>query len=264
MRGNQATADLAADRIESRREPQRKCACYSGERYSTLPGICNAHEAARWVISVAPRNPQRAYSPRKCPHATQAATPHTGTNPGNRAAPDERFRRTQRQHHGDRRRDENFDTLLVPPAATPTRRAPNVEDAWLFLHLLFELIWTYRFLYRDLNNLLINNRTLELRFQSLLENKVATARWLCHGLAQNGELIAQPAEIDALARNMVVITTYWLSYEYVLNPRHFAEPAVLGAALARGCHQVMSLTAPYLTGAARVLFERLASNYLTA
>ncbi|SRR5258706_10055960 len=160
--------------------------------------------------------------------------------------------------------EREADTLLVPPAATPTRRAPNVEDAWLFLHLLFELIWTYRFLYRDLNNLLINNRTLELRFQSLLENKVATARWLCHGLAQNGELIAQPAEIDALARNMVVITTYWLSYEYVLNPRHFAEPAVLGAALARGCHQVMSLTAPYLTGAARVLFERLASNYLTA
>ncbi len=30
----------------------------------------------------------------------------------------------------------------------------NVEDAWLFFHMLFELIWGYRFLYRDLNDLL--------------------------------------------------------------------------------------------------------------
>ena len=27
----------------------------------------------------------------------------------------------------------------------------NVEDAWFFLHSLFELIWRYRFLYRDLS-----------------------------------------------------------------------------------------------------------------
>ena len=37
----------------------------------------------------------------------------------------------------------------------------DVEDAWLFFHMLFELIWSYRFLYRDLNDLLSNNRKLE-------------------------------------------------------------------------------------------------------
>jgi AcrR family transcriptional regulator len=42
----------------------------------------------------------------------------------------------------------------------------NVEDAWLFFHMLFELIWQYRFLYRDLNDLLSKNRRLETRFQS--------------------------------------------------------------------------------------------------
>ena len=36
----------------------------------------------------------------------------------------------------------------------------NVEDAWLFMHVLFELIWAYRFLYRDLNDLLSKNRRL--------------------------------------------------------------------------------------------------------
>ncbi|MBV5322894.1 MAG: TetR/AcrR family transcriptional regulator, partial [Ilumatobacteraceae bacterium] len=37
----------------------------------------------------------------------------------------------------------------------------DVEDAWFFMHTLFELVWQYRFLYRDLNDLLSKNRKLE-------------------------------------------------------------------------------------------------------
>ncbi|MEO7114482.1 MAG: TetR/AcrR family transcriptional regulator, partial [Caldimonas sp.] len=48
----------------------------------------------------------------------------------------------------------------------------DVEDAWFFIHTLFELIWSYRFLYRDLNDLLSNNRKLELHFKFVLERKV--------------------------------------------------------------------------------------------
>ena len=47
----------------------------------------------------------------------------------------------------------------------------NIEDAWLFFHMLFELIWQYRFLYRDLNDLLSKNRRLETHFQFVLKNK---------------------------------------------------------------------------------------------
>ncbi len=154
--------------------------------------------------------------------------------------------------------EREADRLLT----VPVDRRPNVEDAWLFLHLLFELIWKYRFFYRDLNNLLINNRTFEMRFKTLLGQKTKVARWLTDGLAQAGELKGTPAEIEALAVNMVVVATYWLSYEYVLNPRRFGDPAVVSAALSRGCYQVMALTAPYLVGDARALFERLAAEYL--
>ncbi len=47
----------------------------------------------------------------------------------------------------------------------------HIEDAWLFFHMLFELIWQYRFLYRDLNDLLSKNRRLETHFQFVLKNK---------------------------------------------------------------------------------------------
>ena len=53
----------------------------------------------------------------------------------------------------------------------------NVEDAWFFMHSLFELIWQYRFLYRDLNDLLSKNRRLETHFQAILKNKTRAAPW---------------------------------------------------------------------------------------
>jgi AcrR family transcriptional regulator len=158
--------------------------------------------------------------------------------------------------------EREIDKLLTIPAS-PDARLPNVEDAWLFLHLLFELIWKYRFFYRDLSNLLINNRTFELRFKALLAQKVKVAHWLADGLNRQGALQANRAEIDALATNMVVVATYWLSYEYVLNPRRFSDAEYVSEAVSRGCYQVMALMAPYLAGPARLLFERLAGAYKT-
>ena len=157
---------------------------------------------------------------------------------------------------------QEFEREIDQLLAVPSGRSANVEDAWLFLHLLFEQIWKYRFLYRDLNNLLANNRTLEIKFKELLNEKVQVARRLCEGLQSAGELSASPRELEALATNMVVVATYWLSYAYVLDPRRSNEPAVVGAALQRGCYQTMALAAPYLSGDARALFERLAAEYL--
>src|SRR3990167_4603141 len=39
-----------------------------------------------------------------------------------------------------------FEREIGETLALPSRRAPNVEDMWLFLHLLFEGIWKFRFL----------------------------------------------------------------------------------------------------------------------
>ena len=135
---------------------------------------------------------------------------------------------------------QQFEREIDKLLSVPQDRQANVEDAWLFLHVLFELIWKYRFFYRDLNNLLANNRTLEIKFKQLLMQKVQVARGLCDGLAKAGELQAGKREIEALATNMVVVATYWLSYSYVLDPRRFNEPEVIGAALQRGCYQVMA------------------------
>jgi AcrR family transcriptional regulator len=155
--------------------------------------------------------------------------------------------------------EREIDALLDLPA----RRRADVEDAWLFLHLLFETIWRHRFVYRDLTDLLTRNRRVETHFKGIVERKIRAARSLCEGLAEAGQLRAGDFEIDALATNMVVVATWWLSYEYVRNARRFGEPGHESAALARGAFQVMALTGAHLAGDARALFERLAREYLT-
>jgi AcrR family transcriptional regulator len=156
------------------------------------------------------------------------------------------------------RYEREIDTLLDLPAQRPA----DVEDAWLFLHLVFETIWRHRFVYRDLTDLLTRNRRVETHFKGILDRKTRAARSLCDGLAATGQLQATDFEIDALATNMVVVATWWLSYEYVRNARRFGEPGYEAAALARGVFQVLALTGAYLTGDSRALFERLAREYL--
>jgi len=137
----------------------------------------------------------------------------------------------------------------------------DVEDAWFFMHSLFELIWRHRFLYRDLNDLLSKNRLLETRFQAVLKNKVRAIRTLLAGMARAGHVEIDAREVDALAQSMVVVLTYWLSYEYVRNPREALEPAHAQGALLRGGQHTLHLLAPYLVPAQRRHLLTLSDAY---
>jgi AcrR family transcriptional regulator len=155
-----------------------------------------------------------------------------------------------------------FEVEVERILTVPGGRRSNIEDVWLYLHLMFELIWRYRFFYRDLNDLLSRNRKLELHFKLILAHKIKVAKQLCEDLRSEQALEASDMEIDAMATNMVVVATYWLSYEYVRNPRKYSEPQSMSDALARGCYQVLALIGPYLRKETHLLFQKLSEEYL--
>ena len=140
----------------------------------------------------------------------------------------------------------------------------NVEDAWLFFHMLFELIWQYRFLYRDLNDLLSKNRRLETHFQFVLKNKSRAVQSILDGLTRAQTVRIARRESEPVAASMVVVLTYWLSYEYVRDPRKALEPESAAAALSRGAYHVLSLLMPYLEPAAREHLFQIAGAYRQA
>ena len=138
----------------------------------------------------------------------------------------------------------------------------DVEDAWFFLHSLFELIWQYRFLYRDVGHLLSRNRRLETHFPAILLRKRAALRQLLDTLqAKRAASAAEDRQRDAVAASMVVLLTYWLSYEYVLQPRSAMEPENAQDALLRGAYHVMGLLAPQLDETSRAHLTALIEAY---
>ncbi|QHE75218.1 TetR/AcrR family transcriptional regulator [Hydrogenophaga sp. PBL-H3] len=137
----------------------------------------------------------------------------------------------------------------------------NVEDAWFFLHSLFEIIWEYRFLYRDLNDLLSKNRLLETHFQDVLKHKTRAIRSLLAALSRNSAVTMDAREMEPTADSMVVVLTYWLSFEYVRDPRHALEPDNAQQALMRGAYHVLNLLAPYLESSQRQHLIHLTAAY---
>lgn len=152
--------------------------------------------------------------------------------------------------------ERSLGTLLT--AADDVR---NVEDAWLFFHMLFELIWQYRFLYRDLNDLLSRNRRLETQFQDVLRHKNQAIQSVLAGLGRAGAVRIEPRDTEPVATAMAVVLTYWLSYEYVRDPRRALEPGSADAALLRGAYHVLSLLLPYLEAGQRDHLHALVARY---
>ena len=123
----------------------------------------------------------------------------------------------------------------------------DIEDAWFFLHTLFERVWDHRFLYRDLNHLLSGNRHLETHFHAVLERKTLALRQMLESLAAAGVMQIGPDTVETLSASMAVMVTYWLSYEYVRDPRRAMEPESASQAMGRGARHVLGLLTPYLS-----------------
>jgi AcrR family transcriptional regulator len=149
-----------------------------------------------------------------------------------------------------------FDERMDAALAAPDGRLPGLEDIWLQLHLVFECIWDYRFLYRDLVEILSRNRRLRIRFARILKRADDRAHLVMRGLSQAGVMRASAAELDAAATNILVLATFWLNYAAVRGDKDEQ------AAIRDGIVQVMMLLAPFLRDAERVHLNTLTRAYL--
>ena len=148
--------------------------------------------------------------------------------------------------------EQRMDAALIAPEG----RLPGLEDVWLQLHLVFECIWDYRFLYRDLVDILTRNRRLRLRFARILKRADEQAHQVMRGLVQAGVMRASADEVDAAATNILVIATFWLNYAAARGDKDERT------SIRDGIVQVMMLIAPFLRDAERVHLNTLTRAYL--
>lgn len=151
--------------------------------------------------------------------------------------------------------------LHVQPLLEPDENAVlDVEDLWLRLHLIFEAMGRFRFLFRDLTDLYTRIRNLQRAFHGLLGRQHDTLKSLFRGLQHNGVMQISEHDSDVLADNMLLLMTYWIPFAQVRGDPGLADGKVLSESVAR----VLHLALPYMREPEASHLKALANTYREA
>lgn len=132
----------------------------------------------------------------------------------------------------------------------------DIEDQWFFLHLIFEKIAKYRFIYQDVIHVLKHHDNIQQRFNRIIAKKRKASLSILLSLKKQGNLHANESEIDALCENIVLTATFWLNYA-IISQQQLTEDVI-----ARGVYQVISLVAPFLDEEQREALNQLKAAYI--
>ncbi|MEM1080883.1 MAG: TetR/AcrR family transcriptional regulator [Pseudomonadota bacterium] len=150
---------------------------------------------------------------------------------------------------------DQYERKMLGLLAASDSEQTDVEDAWFFLHLVFETISEYRFLYRDLVELCERIPELHRRMRGIFKLSMQTADQLMGGLIRAGLMQANPQARERLKRNIVLISSFWIGFDQILEPLQEPRPD-------RAVWLVMGLVSPYLRAEAKHQFEQLAAAYV--
>jgi AcrR family transcriptional regulator len=119
---------------------------------------------------------------------------------------------------------------------------PEAEDMWLRLHLIFEAMGRFRFLFRDLSDLYARIKNLRRALNGLLGRQRTALVSLIDGLQKNGIMQINEHDSQVLADNMLLLMTYWIPFAEVRGDPGLADGKVLSESVARVLHLIL----PYL------------------
>ena len=147
---------------------------------------------------------------------------------------------------------EMNDLLAVPEDAEITLDQQN-----FFLHLLFETVARYRFIYQDLVNVLSRYDALQSPFRRLLKRKQKAFLTICESFRRQHMMEISDEELEALCEQLTLTACYWSSYDSLshLQERDRVDPG-------RGVYQMLSLLLPYLGEQEREQVQLISRAYL--
>ncbi|HHL43887.1 MAG TPA: TetR/AcrR family transcriptional regulator [Hellea balneolensis] len=106
----------------------------------------------------------------------------------------------------------DFETEMRLVLGAPVNRPMNVEDNWIYLYIIFEEIFDFRFFYYNLTAMLERNPELAKRFSRLLSEMSAAFERLLSALENKGHLVFMADEKDILSERLTAHFTYWFPY----------------------------------------------------
>lgn len=151
---------------------------------------------------------------------------------------------------------EEFEAEIVDILNAPLTELEG-DDSWIYIYVLFERIYQFRFFYQNQHDILQRVPELKPRFKRLLNRKFKTFVSLLDNLREAGVVTMTDEELGVIAENIVLLQTHWLNYLEV-RVGELEE----GVMLHRGVFQMISMMTPFLTQEHSEIKERFLDIYL--
>lgn len=135
---------------------------------------------------------------------------------------------------------EDFEEELRMVLGSPINAPLKMEDNWVYLYIIFEEIFDFRFFYRNQAEILERIPELKPKFARLLALKESTAGALLAALEKDGYLIFEEGEREALATRLAQHFTFWLQYHAL---RYSSAPQK--ELINKGVFMTLSMITPY-------------------
>ena len=137
---------------------------------------------------------------------------------------------------------------------TEAKLPENITEAVAYMRGVYDIMWSYRFLFGDVNTLLVRSNELSGEHNEFTRDRIAPLLLKLLGQMQESGMI----EVDErgkqdLSVNMWLITKYWFDFDSSMQGR----AKITEAAKQRGVFRTLSLLRPYICAEHRELFDRL-------
>lgn len=151
-----------------------------------------------------------------------------------------------------------YEVLVLDFLRPPEGRLPDVGDKRDYLKHLLNAMWRYRFLYRDIEHLLLSDSELAVRYRCFSTQCLAQGQAIYSGFVKAGILDMTPQQIESLTLNAWIILTSWVGFLCTTreNATHLSEEA-----LTRGIYQLLILESGYVTPPYRAAVDELLKEY---
>jgi AcrR family transcriptional regulator len=156
---------------------------------------------------------------------------------------------------------ELFKRFLIrfkPLIDVPENVLLQAQDLWFQLHLSFEIKGEFRFLYRNLADLISRIPDLDKAMRGLLMRERQAAWNSLSGLEQAGALSIGTLEKEMLTDSLSLSLTYWISFADLLDSDELDNGSAQITAIAR----VLLMVTPYLREPEKGQYMDLAVSYL--
>jgi len=140
---------------------------------------------------------------------------------------------------------KNYELMVDTYLKVPSDRAIQLSDLINYLDAVFNGLWSYRFLHRDLEHLLSSDERLRGDYREFTLRCLKSISSIL--LAMENSQISKPAsdeKRDSKALNVWLIVTNWMTYLKTMHDDD--DPTVNRNTIKHGVYLILDLMIPYL------------------